>query len=300
MAGYKETPRQKMIAMMYLVLTALLALNVSKEILDAFLVVNESIDVTNEKFSRKIDETYVKFKQQYDLNPEKVGDEWVEAQKARAYSQQMIKYIDSLKFEVISKTERIPLDTAKVLNLHDVKKKDNFDTPTNFFVGPETKKGVAFAMVDSMNSFRQRMLRIIDDDRRPLYDERLGLKTDGKYQNADGKPQNWIRHNFQHTILAADVTIMNKIKAEIYILKKEEGGRHTPFFSNYRPQVYIGTTDVTGSIKLPEGVEMVMPGDNANIELELIKPVAIEKGQRFALREGGLTVGAGVVTEIIE
>ncbi len=103
-------------------------------------------------------------------------------------------------------------------------------------------------------------------------------------------------------VLAAPGSIKahKKIKAEIYILKKEEGGRHTPFFSNYRPQVYIGTTDVTGSIKLPEGVEMVMPGDNANIELELIKPVAIEKGQRFALREGGLTVGAGVVTEIIE
>lgn len=91
-----------------------------------------------------------------------------------------------------------------------------------------------------------------------------------------------------------------QFKAEVYVLKKEEGGRHTPFFTGYRPQIFIGTTDVTGNVKLPEGVEMVMPGDNANIDVELIKPVALEKGQRFAIREGGLTVGAGVVTEIIK
>jgi len=91
-----------------------------------------------------------------------------------------------------------------------------------------------------------------------------------------------------------------RFKAEVYVLKKEEGGRHTPFFSGYRPQFYFRTTDVTGTIKLPEGVEMVMPGDNANFEVELIMPVALEKGLRFAIREGGKTVGAGVVTEIIE
>ena len=91
-----------------------------------------------------------------------------------------------------------------------------------------------------------------------------------------------------------------KFKAEVYILKKEEGGRHTPFFNNYRPQFYIRTTDVTGSIKLPENTEMVMPGDNITLEVELIVPVACEDGLRFAIREGGRTVGAGVVTEIIE
>jgi len=83
-------------------------------------------------------------------------------------------------------------------------------------------------------------------------------------------------------------------------LKKEEGGRHTPFFNGYRPQFYMRTTDVTGEIKLPEGVEMVMPGDNIEMEVKLIYPVALEKGQRFAIREGGRTVGAGAVTEIIE
>jgi elongation factor Tu len=91
-----------------------------------------------------------------------------------------------------------------------------------------------------------------------------------------------------------------KFKAEVYVLKKEEGGRHTPFFSGYRPQFYFRTTDVTGVIKLPDGVEMVMPGDNVELEVELIKPVALEEGLRFAIREGGRTVGAGVVTKILE
>ena len=91
-----------------------------------------------------------------------------------------------------------------------------------------------------------------------------------------------------------------KFKAEAYVLKKEEGGRHTPFFSNYRPQFYFRTTDVTGTIKLPEGTEMVMPGDNITMDVTLLSPIAMDKGLKFAIREGGRTVGAGVVAEIIE
>jgi elongation factor Tu len=91
-----------------------------------------------------------------------------------------------------------------------------------------------------------------------------------------------------------------KFKAEIYALSKEEGGRHTPFFANYRPQFYFRTTDVTGSIKLPEGTEMVMPGDNITLEVELLAPIAMDNNLRFAIREGGRTVGSGVVSEIIE
>jgi elongation factor Tu len=98
----------------------------------------------------------------------------------------------------------------------------------------------------------------------------------------------------------ASITPHKKFKAEVYVLKKEEGGRHTPFFNNYRPQFYFRTTDVTGSVALPGGTEMVMPGDNVNLTVELITPVAIEKGLRFAIREGGHTVGAGAVTEVIE
>ena len=96
------------------------------------------------------------------------------------------------------------------------------------------------------------------------------------------------------------VTPHTKFKAEIYILTKEEGGRHTPFFTGYRPQFYFRTTDVTGQLFLPDGVEMVMPGDNITISGELIAPIAMEQGLNFAIREGGHTVGAGVVAEVIE
>ena len=96
------------------------------------------------------------------------------------------------------------------------------------------------------------------------------------------------------------VTPHTTFKASVYVLSKEEGGRHTPFFTKYRPQFYFRTTDVTGTIELPEGVEMVMPGDNVEMTVELIAPVALENGTKFSIREGGRTVGSGVVTEIIK
>ncbi|MCL5682638.1 elongation factor Tu, partial [Neisseria meningitidis] len=95
------------------------------------------------------------------------------------------------------------------------------------------------------------------------------------------------------------ITPHTKFKAEVYVLSKEEGGRHTPFFANYRPQFYFRTTDVTGAVTLEEGVEMVMPGENVTITVELIAPIAMEEGLRFAIREGGRTVGAGVVSSVI-
>ena len=103
-------------------------------------------------------------------------------------------------------------------------------------------------------------------------------------------------------VLAApgSITPHTYADAEVYVLSKEEGGRHTPFFTGYKPQFYIRTTDVTGTIELPKGVEMVMPGDNIKMKIKLLYPVAMEKGLRFAIREGGKTVGAGTVTNIIE
>ncbi|MGB7341973.1 MAG: elongation factor Tu [Phototrophicaceae bacterium] len=102
-------------------------------------------------------------------------------------------------------------------------------------------------------------------------------------------------------VLAAknSITPYTKFKCEVYILRKDEGGRHKAFFSGYRPQFYIRTLDITGSVTLPDGIEMVMPGDNVNFEVELISPVALEKGSKFAIREGGLTVGAGIITEVL-
>jgi elongation factor Tu len=96
------------------------------------------------------------------------------------------------------------------------------------------------------------------------------------------------------------ITPHTTFMSEVYVLRKDEGGRHKAFFGGYRPQFYIRTMDVTGAITLPEGVEMVMPGDSVNLKVELIAPVALEKGSRFAIREGGLTVGAGAITEIID
>ena len=96
------------------------------------------------------------------------------------------------------------------------------------------------------------------------------------------------------------ITPHTRFEAEVYILTKEEGGRHTPFFKGYRPQFYFRTTDVTGAVVLPEGVEMVMPGDNIKVDVTLIAPIAMEEGLRFAIREGGRTVGAGVVAKIVE
>ncbi|HBE98250.1 MAG TPA: elongation factor Tu, partial [Verrucomicrobiales bacterium] len=104
----------------------------------------------------------------------------------------------------------------------------------------------------------------------------------------------------QCIVKPGSVTPHTKFTAEVYVLSKDEGGRHTPFFSNYRPQFYFRTTDVTGSISLPDGVEMVMPGDNVSLTIELITPVAMEKSMRFAIREGGRTVGAGRVGDILE
>jgi elongation factor Tu len=104
----------------------------------------------------------------------------------------------------------------------------------------------------------------------------------------------------QVVAVPGSITPHTKFKGKVYVLSKEEGGRHTPFFSGYRPQFYFRTTDVTGSVTLQQGVEMVMPGDDAIFDIELITPVAMEKEGRFAIREGGRTVGAGVVTEIKE
>jgi len=95
------------------------------------------------------------------------------------------------------------------------------------------------------------------------------------------------------------ITPHTKFKAEVYVLSKDEGGRHTPFFTNYRPQFYFRTSDVTGTLTLPTNVEMVMPGDNVSVEVVLQKPVAMEKGQRFAIREGGRTIGAGRISEVV-
>ncbi|HTX89286.1 MAG TPA: gliding motility protein GldM [Bacteroidales bacterium] len=216
MAGYKETPRQKMIGMMYLVLTALLALNVSKQILDAFLVVNESMETTNENFSKKLDNTFARFKQQYQLNPNKVGPYWEKAKIAQKLSEDMAYYVDSVKFMAIKKTERIPYEEAKTLILRNAKRKDNYDLPTNYMIGSshDGSAGESRKLRERIENYRKQMLDLVDPQYRSVI--KMGLDTKGPFYDADGRKQNWEMHNFYRTILAADVTLLNKVKAEIY------------------------------------------------------------------------------------
>ncbi|MGB9871409.1 MAG: elongation factor Tu, partial [Anaerolineae bacterium] len=140
-------------------------------------------------------------------------------------------------------------------------------------------------VVTDMEMFRKKLDKVVAGDNAGLL-----LRGVGKDEVSRGM------------VVAApgSITPHRKFEAQVYVLRKEEGGRHKAFFSGYRPQFYIRTTDVTGTITLPEGVEMVMPGDDVNLMVELIEPVALEQGSRFAIREGGLTVGAGVITKILD
>jgi gliding motility-associated protein GldM len=217
MAGYKETPRQKMIAMMYLVLTALLALNVSKQILDAFLIVNESMETTNENFSKKLDNTIAKFKIQYQLNPNKVGPFWDKAQVAHKLSREFTTYIDSIKVYIVKLADGMEtMKEARETKLKDVKRKDNYDRTTTYFIGNshDGSTGEARKLRDKMEEYKKKMLDLVDPKFRNSI--KIGLDTKGPYYDMDGAKQPWEMHNFYRTILAADVTILNKIKAEVY------------------------------------------------------------------------------------
>ncbi len=232
MAGYKETPRQKMIGMMYLVLTAMLALNVAKDILDAFLVVNDSMELTNQSFATKIASQYAKFETQYNLEPTKVEDYWVKAKDVREKSYELIEYIEDIKIELVARSEGVTREEALatffekqsipdqfnpgkmkdqyMLNLNIVPSRDKYDQPTNYLIG-QNKNGKAYELAEKMNEYRSYILGIIGQQ----YENRIGLVTTGDYKDASGTPQDWEYYNFYHTILAADITLLNKIIGEI-------------------------------------------------------------------------------------
>ena len=227
MAGYKETPRQKMIAMMYLVLYALLALNVSKQILDAFLVVNESVESSSSSIAEKSNSMYNAFDKQYQLNPDKVGTYWEQAQEVKKKTKDLINYIDSLKVKLVAvadrKTEEEVLDLyykdtvlfgrkEKVLLLGKVPTKDKYDATTNYMVTGAKKE--AYKLSSKMDEYRDFILKL---NNLPANDRKIGLITNMEgvtYHDADGQKQDWENHNFYHTILAADITILNKIIQE--------------------------------------------------------------------------------------
>lgn len=212
-----ETPRQRMISMMYLVLTALLALNVSIEILNAFVIVNESMETTNVNFSKKIDGTYQSFEKAYLGNQAKVKENYDKAQLAKKYSTELVNYINNLKYELVSKTEEISIEEAKKLEMKNINRKDNYDTPTTFFIGDsqDGSAGKSKELKEKIVDYRKKMLDLINPKYRPFYDKSLGLKTDLTYEDKDGLKQNWEMHNFYHTIVVATITILNKTVAEV-------------------------------------------------------------------------------------
>jgi gliding motility-associated protein GldM len=227
MAGYKETPRQKMIAMMYLVLYALLALNVSKQILDAFLVVNESVESSSSSIAERTNNIYSAFDQQYQLNPDKVGTYWEKAQEVKKKTKSLINYIDSLKVKLVAVSDRKTEDEVlslyykdtvffgkkeKALMLGKVPTKDKYDATTNYMVTGTKKE--AYKLSDKMQEYRNFILEL---NNLPANDRKIGLITNMEgitYHDADGQKQDWEYHNFYHTILAADITILNKIIQE--------------------------------------------------------------------------------------
>lgn len=223
-----------MIAMMYLVLTALLALNVSRDILNAFIVVNESMEETNQTFANKLAGIYVEFENQYQLNQNKVGPYYERALEARQLSNEMKEYIESIKFEVVGISERKdsteivqefatieerpdpdnPRETVKVpiINMQEVPTKDKYDQATTYFGEPEEPRK-ARELKNRIEQYKQDMISLVDSAYRE--EIKLGLETEGPYYDADGDPEDWETHHFYHTILAAAVTILNKLKAEV-------------------------------------------------------------------------------------
>lgn len=216
MAGYKETPRQKMIAMMYLVLTALLALNVSKEVLDAFKVVNDSVELTNENFSAKLSGLHQIFDSRYALDSEKVGPFRDKANEARQLSDDLRSYVEDMKWRLVSAVERIEYDSAKIIPLGRLKKLDDFTTTTNFFMRGtvDGSKGEGIELKEKIDKYRVNMLNLVDPGYRNQI--KIGLQTDGNYTDRDGKALNWIQYNFYNTVMAANLTILNKIITEVH------------------------------------------------------------------------------------
>jgi len=289
MAGFKETPRQKMIGMMYLVLTALLALNVSVEILNAFLVVNESMETTNRTFSSKTGDFYANFEKQYQNDPEKVKPYWDKAVEARKLSDDLKAYLNNVKYEAIAKSERIPLDSAKVRPLYLMGTKDKYDETTVYFIGKshDGSAGKAGEMKKRIAKYKEDLISLIDPAERK--DVKIGLDLEGPFYDADHKVQNWEMHNFYHTILAADVTILNKLIAEVQNAELDVAG-------HLRNK--IGATDFkidqVGATVVPKS-QYVFQGESYEAEVFV---TARDTKQEFTANIGGLRTSQDGVIKV--
>jgi len=289
MAGYKETPRQKMIGMMYLVLTALLALNVSVEILNAFLIVNESMETTNRTFSSKSAEYYSRFEDAFKNDPVKVGPFWEKAQQARKLSDELKAYLNDTKYEAIAKSEKIPIDSAKVRPLYTIGSKDKYDETTLYFIGNSVdgSKGKAGEMQKKIAKYKQDLLSLIEPAERSSI--KIGLDLEGPFYDADHKQQVWAMHNFYHTILAADVTILNKLVAEVQNAELD-------VVTHLKSKVGAADfkIDQVGATVVPKS-QYVFMGENYEAEVFV---TAMDSKQEFTANIGGMRTSENGVIKV--
>ena len=205
-----ETPRQRMIGMMYLVLTAMLALNVSKDILDAFVVVNEAMEQTTGNFESKVSQSYALFNEAEEGEPQKVKPFNDKAKQIKKITEEIRVYLEDIKWEMFAKVDNVTIDEAKKMTLNDMGAKDNYDKPTNYFIG-QSNDGKAFEMHKKILDFKGQVRKIIGSEDYII----RGLETEGDFLNADGSKETWENHNFNHLVAAACFTLLNKMIGEV-------------------------------------------------------------------------------------
>lgn len=213
MAGNKETPRQKMIGLMYLVLMALLALNVAKETLNAFVVVNEGLEKTNEIFGSKNEEVYFALDHQKALNPQKVKPIWEKAQEVKKLTSEMDQFIKDIKVNLLMETEGLKEEVADTIHLKYIDQKDNYDVPTNIMCGSadDGTNGKANELKVKINGYKDKLLSLLDEKEREHI--KIGLETEGTSFN--GVDYTWEMHNFYHTPIVASIVLLSKLQNEV-------------------------------------------------------------------------------------
>ena len=213
-----ETPRQKMIGMMYLVLTAMLALNVSKDILNAFIVVDETLIKTNENFERKVEATYAQFGFAKANQPEKVGPYYEKALEVREHTKKIVELFNQAKWEVIAISAKTTPDQVVGWTVREIKTKDDYSTPTNYFIGASASGeaiGKAKELKEAIIEYRKTLLNYVDEKERADFDKKIGLDVVGPFYDASGKEVSWEHNAFYGSIMASSVTLLNKTIGEI-------------------------------------------------------------------------------------
>ncbi len=255
MAAAKQTPRQKMIGMLYLILTALLALNVSAEILDSFVLINDSLENTNQNIESKNRMTYAQFSQQLALAPERVRPFYDKATQAKEYSDEMVAYIEDLRAEMIELVEGIDIEEARNLQLADMRRKDNRDIPTNFF-DPENPNGRAAQLREKLEEYKENLLSLLQEHQRDID---LGIHTD-HYESVHGQVR-WEMHNFHFVVAAASATNLTRMITEV---RNAESDVANLLYASISADDF--TFDEIAAKVVPRS-QVVMVGDNFEAEI---------------------------------